>query len=153
MRHPFPGRLLYGRQARSLQNKESFLRREIARHREADFRRLENGFHVNQVVAREQPCVCNLLVANEGIDACVKCTRTQNPWASEKRTPELMKILLGYGAHAKSTIAELKQIADYFENDEENFPRKLSLEKAKVVREAIRAIEASDEYPELIRIE
>ena len=62
-------------------------------------------------------------------------------------------ILLGYGAHAKSTIPELKQIADYFENDEENFPRKLSLEKAKVVREAIRAIEASDEYPELIRIE
>ena len=83
----------------------------------------------------------------------MKYTRTQNPWASEKRTPELMKILLGYGAHAKSTIAELKQIADYFENDEENFPRKLSLEKAKVVREAIRAIEASDEYPELIRIE
>ncbi len=89
----------------------------------------------------------------EGIDACVKYTRTQNPWASEKRTPELMKILLGYGAHAKSAIPELKQIADYFENDEEDFPRKLSLEKAKVVRETIRAIEASDEYPELICIE
>ena len=89
----------------------------------------------------------------EGIDACVKYTQTQNPWASEKRTPELMKILLGYGAHAKSTIPELKQIADYFENDEADFPRKLSREKAKVVREAIRAIEASDEYPELIRIE
>ncbi|MBC8871612.1 MAG: HEAT repeat domain-containing protein [Planctomycetes bacterium] len=89
----------------------------------------------------------------EGIGACVTYTRTQNPWASEKRTPELMKILLGYGAHAKSTTAELEQIADYFENDEENFPRQLSLEKAKVVRETVRAIEASDEYPELIRIE
>jgi hypothetical protein len=89
----------------------------------------------------------------EGIDACVKYTRTQNPWASEKRTPELMKILLGYGAHAKSTIPALEQIADYFENDEENFPRKLSLEKARVVRETMRAIEASDDYPELIRIE
>ena len=47
----------------------------------------------------------------EGIDACVKYTRTQNPWASEKRTPELMDILLGYGAHAKSKIPELEQIA------------------------------------------
>jgi hypothetical protein len=83
----------------------------------------------------------------------VKYIRTQNPWASEKRTPELTKILLGYGAHAKSIIPELEQIADYFENGEENFPRRLSLQKAKVVRETIRAIEASDEYPELIRIE
>ena len=60
-----------------------------------------------------------------------------------------MKILLGYGAHAKSTTAELKQIADYFENDEEDFPRRLMLQKAKVVRETIRAIEASNEYPQL----
>jgi hypothetical protein len=89
----------------------------------------------------------------EGIDACLKYTRTQNPWASEHRTPELMKILLRYGAHAKSTTQELKQIADYFENEEENFPRHLSLRKAKVIRETIRAIEASNEYPELTRIE
>ena len=64
-----------------------------------------------------------------------------------------MKILLGYGAHAKSTISKLKQIADYFENDEPDFPRKLGLDKARAVREAIRAIEASNEYPELISIE
>jgi hypothetical protein len=89
----------------------------------------------------------------EGIDACVHYTRTQNPWASEKRTPELMKILLGYGAHAKSTVPELEQIADYFENDEEDFPRNLGLKKATVIRETIRAIKASDEYPELIYIE
>ena len=44
-------------------------------------------------------------------------------------------------------------IADYFEDDEEGFPRRLGLQKAKVVRETIRAIEASNEYPELIRIE
>ncbi len=89
----------------------------------------------------------------EGIDACVKYTETQNPWASEKRTPELMKILLSYGAHAKSTTAELERIADYFENHEKNFPRRLSLEKARVVRETIRAIDASDEHPELISVE
>jgi hypothetical protein len=89
----------------------------------------------------------------EGIGACVKYAQTQNPWASEKRTPELMKILLSYGAHAKPTVPELKQTADYFENGEKNFPRNLSLDKARVVRETIRAIEASNEYPELIRIE
>ena len=89
----------------------------------------------------------------EGIAACVQYTRTQNPWASEKRTPELMQILLGYGAHAKSMIPELEQIADYFENGEEDFPRNLGLGKAKVIRETIRAIKASDEYPELICID
>ncbi|WP_146529575.1 DUF6288 domain-containing protein [Novipirellula artificiosorum] len=89
----------------------------------------------------------------EGIDACVKYTRTQNPWASEKRTPELMKLLLLYGAHAKPAVPELRRIADYFENDEKDFPRRLMLEKAKIVRETIRAIEASDEHPELIRLE
>jgi hypothetical protein len=89
----------------------------------------------------------------EGIQACVTYTRTQNPWASEKRTPQLMKILLSYGAHAKSAIPELKQIADYFEKDEKNFPRRLSLEKARAIRETIRAIGASPEYPDLMRIE
>jgi hypothetical protein len=89
----------------------------------------------------------------EGIDACVKYTLTQNPWASEKRTPDLMKILLGHGAHAKSTIAELEGSADDFENDEEDFPRQLSLDKAGIVRETIRAIEATDEYPDLIGID
>jgi hypothetical protein len=89
----------------------------------------------------------------KGIDACVMYLRTQNPWASEKRTPELMSILLDYGAHAKSTIPELKQIADRFENGEQNFPRNLSRDKAQVVRETIAAIEASDQYPELTRIE
>jgi len=89
----------------------------------------------------------------EGIDACVKYARTQNPWASEKRTPELMKILLDYGAHAKSAVPELKQLAESFEKGEKSFPRELSLDKARAVRETIRAIEASDEYPELKRIE
>jgi hypothetical protein len=88
----------------------------------------------------------------EGISACVAYTRGQNPWASEKRTPELMKILLSYGAHAKPTIPELRRIADYFEKDEKDFPRNLMIMKANCVRETIRAIEASTEHPELIRI-
>jgi hypothetical protein len=88
----------------------------------------------------------------EGIAACVKYTRDQNPWASQERTPELMKILLTYGTHAKAVIPELKKIGDYFEKDEQDFPRNLMLVKARSVRETIAAIEASTDSPELIRI-
>jgi hypothetical protein len=89
----------------------------------------------------------------EGMDALVKYTRDQNPWASQKRTPELMTILLTYGTHAKAVIPELEKIAHYFEKEEKDFPPKLMLEKATSVRETIRAIEASTEAPELSRLE
>lgn len=88
----------------------------------------------------------------EGIGACVKYTREQNPWDSQIRTPKLMKILLSYGTHAKPVIPELKKIADYFEKDEKDFPKNLMLMKANSVRETIAAIEASTDSPELIRI-
>jgi HEAT repeat protein len=88
----------------------------------------------------------------EGISACVKYTRDQNPWASEHRTPELMEILLSYGTHAKSVIPELTQIANYFEKDEKDFPKQLMRMKAKCVRETIVAIEASTDTPELINL-
>jgi len=89
----------------------------------------------------------------EGIRACVNYTRDQNPWDSQERTPELMKILLSYGAHAKSVLPELTRIANYFEKDEKDFPKELMLMKAKCVRETIRAIEASTESPELSRLQ
>ena len=88
----------------------------------------------------------------EGISACVKYTRDQNPWDSQERTPKLMKILLTYGTHAKSVIPELTRLADYFEKDEKDFPKNLMLVKAKSVRETIAAIEASTDSPELIRL-
>ena len=88
----------------------------------------------------------------EGIRACVNYTRNQNPWASQERTPELMKVLLSYGTHAKSVIPELTRIADYFEKDEKDFPEELMRMKAKCVRETISAIEASKESPQLIRL-
>jgi hypothetical protein len=88
----------------------------------------------------------------EGIDACVKYSREQNPWNSQNRTPELMKILLSYGTHAKAVVPELTRLADYFEKDEPNFPANLKKQKAKSVRQAIRDIEASTESPELSRI-
>ena len=85
----------------------------------------------------------------EGIKACVQYTREQNPWASEHRTPELMEILLSYGAHAKAVVPELTRIAHYFEVEEKDFPKKLMRMKAQCVRDTIRAIEASVEEPEL----
>lgn len=89
----------------------------------------------------------------EGMPACVRYLRDQNPWSSENRTPELMTILAGYGAHAKAVIPELRAIADFFEHDEQDFPRHLSLVKAESVRGTIRAIEASEELPELVPLD
>lgn len=88
----------------------------------------------------------------EGIAACVKYARAQNPWASQKRTPELMKILLSYGAHAKEVIPELQKVGDYFEKEEKDFPKELMLMKAKSVRETIAAIEAATAKPELVHL-
>jgi len=88
----------------------------------------------------------------EGIAACAKYTREQNPWASEIRTPEIMKILLSYGTHAKAVLPELTRIANYFEKDEPDFPRHLMRQKARTLRETVTAIEASTNSPSLIRL-
>lgn len=85
----------------------------------------------------------------EGMNACVTYTRQQNPWASEKRTPELMKILLQYGTHAKALIPDLNKLADYFEHDEKNFPKHLMLQKAQCLRDTIKVLETSTDSPKL----
>lgn len=89
----------------------------------------------------------------EGIRALVKYARDQNPWSSQNRTPELMKILLAYGTHAKAVIPDLEKLAHYFEKEEEDFPKNLGLQKASSVRETIRAIEASTDAPRLVTLE
>ena len=89
----------------------------------------------------------------EGIRACVRYAREQNPWESQIRTPELMKILLTYGTHAKAVVPELTTLANYFEKEEPDFPKELMRRKAKSVRDTIRAIEATTETPELIRLD
>ena len=88
----------------------------------------------------------------EGIRACVNYTRDQNPWNSQERTPELMKILLSYGIHAKSVIPELTKVSDYFEKDELNFPPELMKMKARCLRETIHTIQASTDSPKLIQL-
>jgi hypothetical protein len=88
----------------------------------------------------------------EGIPACAEYIRGQNKWASEKRTPELLKILVSYGANAKSAIPELRKAAEIFDSGEKDFPKRLSADKAADVRKAVAEIEAASEKPELRRI-
>jgi hypothetical protein len=88
----------------------------------------------------------------EGMEACVGYLRSQNRWSSEKRTPKLLAILHTYGSHAKPFIPQLREIADFFEKGERDFPAHISKQKATMVREAITAIQASKQSPELIRI-
>jgi hypothetical protein len=88
----------------------------------------------------------------EGIMACADYVRSQNPWASQDRIHDILKILLRYGVHARAAIPSLRKSADYFENHETDFPKHLSRQKAAAVREAIAAIEASTDDPQLRRI-
>lgn len=88
----------------------------------------------------------------EGMQACVDYIRNQNPWASQERTPELTRILTGYGAHARIVLPELERLADDFADGEIDFPKNLSQLKASAVREAIRQIETSEDRPVLIRV-
>jgi hypothetical protein len=89
----------------------------------------------------------------EGIDACVHYVRYMKQHGSQKRVPEILEILKGYGAHAQRATARLEEIAVFFETDEQDFPKKLSLQKAESVRAAIDAIEAATERPALIRMD
>ena len=88
----------------------------------------------------------------EGIQACVTYCQTQNPWASEERVPQIMNILVSYGAHGQRVIPQLEALAADYAEGEPDFPRRLSGEKAASVRDAIEKIKASNNKPRLIRI-
>lgn len=85
----------------------------------------------------------------DGMQACADYIRTQNPWASEHRTPTVLEILDLYGAAAQPIVPHLRETAAMFEQGEVDFPRRLSQQKAKAVREAIARIEAAQNHPEL----
>ncbi len=89
---------------------------------------------------------------SEGIELLVDYSRNQKQHASEKRIVKIMAMLETYGAHAKRAIPQLEAVASYFENEEEDFPRRLSVGKAECVRETIAAIEASTARPRLIHL-
>ena len=85
----------------------------------------------------------------EGVLACADYIRTQNPWASQERTPKILEQLLRYGACAQTAVPKLRETAEYFEQREPDFPKQLSLRKAAAVRDAIAQIEAATDRPVL----
>ncbi|MEY3459213.1 MAG: hypothetical protein RL215_2370 [Planctomycetota bacterium] len=85
----------------------------------------------------------------EGMQATADYLRTQNPWASEHRTPEILAVFDAYGAAAHAIIPHLEETAVSFEQGEVNFPRNLSRQKASAVRDAIKKIRSAMEHPEL----
>ena len=85
-----------------------------------------------------------------GIDATMYWIKTQNHWGSQKRTPELLNILLGYGAHAKRCIPELEKLQNQFDAGIPNyFPKQLSKQKAEDVGKAIAKLQTTTQKPEL----
>ena len=89
---------------------------------------------------------------DEAIELLVDYARTQKKHASEKRIVNLMEMLRSYGSHGKRVIPQLEAAAKYFEGGEKNYPLQLSQGKAKLVRETIKAIEASTDEPELMHL-
>ena len=71
---------------------------------------------------------------------------------SQAQVPKLLEMLKRYGAHAQRAIPRLEKAIHYFENEEEDFPKNLSLKKAEMVREAIREIRKMTDKPELVEL-
>ena len=87
---------------------------------------------------------------NEGIELLVDYSRNQKKHGSEKRIVKIMEMLKAYGTHGKRVISQLEALANYFGNEEKDFPNHLSLRKAEFVKETIAAIEVSIDEPKLV---
>jgi sirohydrochlorin ferrochelatase len=85
----------------------------------------------------------------DGVPAIADYVLTQNPWASQERIMQILPLFDSYGAHAQTALPKLREAAEYFEQREPDFPKKLSLQKAAAVRATIAKIEAATERPEL----
>lgn len=90
---------------------------------------------------------------DEGMDLLIWYAQHQRPHASEKRLPQIMSMLLRYGAHAQTKTEDLEALAKHFDGGEANYPKRLSQDKAKLVRETIEKIKQATDKPELIKIE
>jgi len=89
---------------------------------------------------------------SKGIELLADYARNQKKHGSQRRIVQVMEMLKPYGSHAKRVIPQLKATAKYFETEEEGFPHKMSLDKARMVRETIKKIEASTDKPDLIHL-
>jgi hypothetical protein len=90
---------------------------------------------------------------SEGIELLADYVRLQKPHGSQKHIVVLLEMLKRYGAHARRAIPRLEKAIHYFEHEERDFPRDMSLQKAEMVRQTIREIQTSDQRPELIRMD
>jgi hypothetical protein len=84
----------------------------------------------------------------EGMHLCIEYAKNQNPWASQERMGGIMAALKTYGAAAKEVLPELRALAEFCRN-EKDFPEDCKNKKTAAVEEAIRAIEAAKDQPEL----
>jgi hypothetical protein len=89
---------------------------------------------------------------SEGIELLADHIRLMKPHGSQAQVPKHLDMLKRYGAHARRAIPRLEKAIHYFENEETDFPRDLSLKKAKMVRDAIGEIQMMTEEPELIEL-
>jgi hypothetical protein len=88
----------------------------------------------------------------EGMEAGIILAKTQGGHGSESRTGEIMKELIRYGAAARHVLPELRELIEMFNLQVENrqFPGgELNERRVGAVEEAIKAIEAATDQPEL----
>mgnify|MGYP003874464313 CR=1 FL=1 len=88
----------------------------------------------------------------EGIEAGVMFAKTQGGHGSQKRTGEIMKEIVGYGSAAREAIPGLKELIVDFNAQckRGEFPAgELNNKRISDVEEAIKAIEAAKDHPEL----
>lgn len=89
---------------------------------------------------------------SEGIELLADYVRTQKPHGSQNTVVTVLAMLKRYGAHAQRAIPRLEKAIHYFENEEPDFPKALSLQKAEAVRKTIREIRGMSEKPELVKL-
>jgi len=89
---------------------------------------------------------------NEGIELIADHVRLQKAHGSQVRIIAILDLLKPYGAHAQRAIPNLEKAIHYFENEEKDLPRSLSLEKAAKVRQAIAEIKAASDKPPLVQL-
>ncbi len=87
----------------------------------------------------------------EGIEAGIALAKTQGGHGSEKRTGEIMKVLVGYGKAAQPAIPQLRELIVELNEQvkRKEFPGDLNKRRVGDVEDAIKAIEAATTQPEL----
>ena len=88
----------------------------------------------------------------EGIQAGFLLAKTQGGHGSEKRTGEIMKVLVGYGTAARQAVPGLLELINDFnaQCERKEFPAgELNRRRVRAVEEAIKSIEAATTQPEL----